>query len=121
MLTHKGECLQQREQILQKKKKKKRSLRFSFLYICSCLSARKGNMLLQDVVALCSGTSLQVSQFFHWTIADTCGRVFFLRVKQTCIQAATKTLKTYKITTVLIKMNISSNLSDSELSIDIAL
>ena len=29
MLTHKGECLQQREQILQKKK----SLMFSYLYI----------------------------------------------------------------------------------------
>ena len=30
MLTHKGECLQQREQILQK-----RSLKFSYLYIYS--------------------------------------------------------------------------------------
>ena len=51
MLTHKGECLQQGEQIPQE-----RSLGFSSLYLYSCLSARKGvatcSMLLHCVPQL---------------------------------------------------------------------
>ena len=72
MLTHKGECLQQREQILQKKK----------------------------------------SQMHVFPL---------LRAKRICIRSATKNLKIYRITTVLIKMNVLSNLSDSEFSLDMAL
>ena len=45
-----------------------------------------------------------------------------LRAKQICTQSATKNpFKIYRITTVLIKMNVLSNSSDSELSIDMAL
>ena len=44
-----------------------------------------------------------------------------LRAKQICIGSATENLKIYRITTVLIKMNILSNLSDSEFSIGMAL
>ena len=40
-----------------------------------------------------------------------------LRAKQICIGSATKNFKIYRITTVLIKMNVLSNLSDSEFSI----
>ena len=40
-----------------------------------------------------------------------------LRAEQICIGSATKNLKTNRITTVLIKMNVLSNLSDSEFSI----
>ena len=46
MLTHKGVCLQQREQILQK-----RSLMFSYLYIYSKLSARKGVAVFYCIVS----------------------------------------------------------------------
>ena len=77
MLTHKGECLQQIEQILQK------SLKVSYLYIFTCLSTRKGVANLHSV-------------------------------------SEKHILKIYRITTVL-KMNILSNLSRSELSIYMAL
>ena len=40
-----------------------------------------------------------------------------LRAKQICISSAIKNLKTYRITIVPIKMNVLSNLSDSEFSI----
>ena len=40
-----------------------------------------------------------------------------LKAKQICIGSVTKNLTIYRITTVLIKMNVLSNLSDSEFSI----
>ena len=70
MLTHKGECLQQRERIL----KKKKSHVFLFIHIFLTVSQRGNSILLQ-----CPATSLQASGFFNWTIADKCGgRMFFL-------------------------------------------
>ena len=111
MLTHWGECLQQREQILQKKK----SHAFLFLHILLIVSQKRGRSILLHCV-------LQIAckpvNYLNWTIAGKCGRRIFslLRAKQIYIGSATKNLKTYRITTVLIKMNVLSNLSDSEFS-----
>ena len=69
---------------------------------------RGSSILLHCVLQLaCKSVDFLIGQKFG-------GRMFFpLRAKQICIRSATKSLKTYRFTTVLIKMNVLSNLSDS--------
>ena len=59
MLTHKGECLQQREQILQKKK----SQVFLFIHIFLFVSQKRGSsMLLHCVPVMAENTRRQFFQ-----------------------------------------------------------
>ena len=112
MLTHKGERLQQREQILPKKN----SHVFLFMHILLIVSQKKGSGILLHCVPqlACKSVIFFIGQLLI-NVVDAC--FSYLRAEQICIGLATKNLKTYRITTVLIKMNVLSNLSDSEFSI----
>ena len=113
MLTHKLECLQKREQILQKKK----HYVFLFIRILIIVSQKRGRSILLHYISqlACKSVNFLIGQLLMeawWT------HVFpVLNAKQILSGRRPKSLKIYRITTVLIKMNVLSNLSDSEFSI----
>ena len=84
MLTHKGECLQQREQILQKKK----SHAFLFIHILLIvIQRRRRSILLHCVPQLaCKSVNFLIGQLLTHLFP-------LLRAKQICIRSVTKNLK----------------------------
>ena len=69
MLTHKGECLQQREQILQKKK----SHVFLFIHRLLIVSQKRGNSILLHCVPqlVCKSVNFLIGQLLV-SVVDAC-------------------------------------------------
>ena len=89
---------------------------FPFIHILLIVSQKRGSSILLHCIPqiACESVNFLIGQLLI-SVMDACFPL--LRAKQICIGSATENLKTYRITTVLIKMNVLSNLSDSEFSI----